>query len=124
MLFVLFEVISGKRVKELKRNYLDTSEQSKTKQIASAINAFVIPKVNLNEVITDVVLNCLPHVKEEMERDPNFENLNTRRVSLDDVSNRFLTYMMTPGNGERDEQEARRKLVSDVLSMFPRNRKK
>jgi hypothetical protein len=119
-----FEVISGKRVKELKRDYLDTSEQSKTKQIASAINAFEKQDGSLNEVITDVVLNCLPHVKEEMERDPNFEDLNTTRVSLDDVSNSFFTYMMTPGNDERDVQVARGKLVSDVLSMFPRNRKK
>jgi hypothetical protein len=59
-----------------------------------------------------------------MERDPNFEDLNTTRVSLNDVSNSFLTYMMTPGNDERDVQVAREKLVSDVLSMFPRNRKK
>jgi hypothetical protein len=64
-----FEVISGKRVKELKHNYLDPSERSKTKQIASAINAFGKQDGSLNEVIIDVMLNCLPYLKEEIERD-------------------------------------------------------
>ena len=119
-----FEVISGKRVKELKGNYLDPSEQSKTKQIASAIKAFEKQDGSLNEVIIDVVLNCLPYLKEEMERDQNFEDLNTTRVSLDDIFNSFFTYIMTPGNDERAMKEAKERFMSDILSMDPRNRKK
>lgn len=118
-----FEVISGKRVKELKGNYLDPSEQAKTKQIASAINAFEKQDGSLNEVIIDVILNCLPSLKEEMERGENSEDINASRVSLDDVFNNFFTYIMTPGNEERAMKEAKERFITDLLSMDPRNRK-